>query len=188
MMRSLWSGVAGLRTHQLEMDVIGNNIANVNTTAYKSQATGFSDVLYQTVKSGTGGGENVGSTNTSQVGLGSKVASIYTNITAPGSMQTTGNAFDMMITGDSFFMVSTDGVTRNFTRDGSFTIDAEGNLVTQNNGFYVLGTMGAGGVPDGAATTNLRLITPATNTIAGTATSQAYFKGSLDSLDPALRE
>ena len=187
-MRSLWSGVAGLRTHQLEMDVIGNNIANVNTTAYKSQATGFSDVLYQTVKSGTGGGENVGSTNTSQVGLGSKVSSIYTNITAPGSMQTTGNAFDMMITGDSFFMVSTDGVTRNFTRDGSFTIDAEGNLVTQNNGFYVLGTMGAGGVPDGAATTNLRLITPATNTIAGTATSQAYFKGNLDSLDPALRE
>ncbi|MBE5827213.1 MAG: flagellar hook protein FlgE [Butyrivibrio sp.] len=186
MMRSLWSGVAGLRTHQLEMDVIGNNIANVNTTAYKSQATGFSDVLYQTVKSGTGGGENVGSTNTSQVGLGSKVASIYTNIAAPGSMQTTGNAFDMMITGDAFFIVSTDGVTRNYTRDGSFTIDAEGNLVTQNNGYFVMGTMGDGGVRDGAATTRLQLITPRTNTIAGTATSEAYFKGNLDSLDPTL--
>ena len=77
MMRSLWSGVAGLKTHQLEMDVIGNNIANVNTTSYKSQATGFQDILYQTVKSGTGAGENVGSTNVAQVGLGSKVGSIY---------------------------------------------------------------------------------------------------------------
>ena len=189
MMRSLWSGVAGLRTHQLEMDVIGNNIANVNTTAYKSQATGFSDVLYQTVKSGTGAGENVGSTNTSQVGLGSKVASIYTNITAPGSMQTTGNAFDMMITGDSFFIVSTDGgATRNYTRDGAFTIDAEGNLVTQNNGYYVMGTMGTGGVPDGAATERLTLINERTNTMPGSATKEAYVKGNLDSLDGVLND
>lgn len=192
MMRSLWSGVAGLTTHQLEMDVIGNNIANVNTTAYKSQATGFADILYQTVRNGTGAGDTVATTNASQVGLGSKVASIYTNISKSGSMQTTGNAFDLMITGDSFFVVSSDASTnppvRNFSRDGAFTIDSDGNLVTQNNGFYVLGTMGDGNIPRGGNVnlSNLRLISDDTKTIAGTATSESYFRGNIDSIDPDL--
>ncbi len=188
MLRSLWSGVSGLKTHQMEMDVIGNNIANVNTTAYKSQATGFQDILYQTVKSGTGGGNNLGSTNTSQVGLGSKVGSIYTNISAQGSAITTDNAFDMMITGPSFFMITPDNATVNYSRDGAFTIDEEGSLVTQNNGYHVLGVMGSGGVTEGATVTQLDLITDATKTIAGTATTQAYFKGNIDSLDPQLEE
>ena len=186
MMRSLWSGVAGLTTHQLEMDVIGNNIANVNTTAYKSQATGFADVLYQTVKNGTGAGTNVATTNASQVGLGSKVASIYTNISKSGSMTTTGNAFDLMITGDSFFVVSPDSTTRNFSRDGAFTIDEEGSLVTQNNGFYVMGIMGDGNIQRGnnVNLTNLRLINDNTKNIAGTATSASYFRCNIDIQDP----
>ena len=191
MMRSMWSGVAGLKTHQLEMDVIGNNIANVNTTAYKSQATGFSDVLYQTVKNGTGAGNNLATTNSSQVGLGAKVASIYTNISKSGSMQTTNNAFDLMITGDSFFCISPDQTTQevNFTRDGSFTIDSDGCLVTQNNGYYVMGTMGAGDVGASATIQSpLTLISDATKTIGGTATSAAYFKGNIDSFDPSLEE
>ncbi|MBP3784199.1 MAG: flagellar hook-basal body complex protein, partial [Butyrivibrio sp.] len=152
MMRSMWSGVAGLKTHQLEMDVIGNNIANVNTTSYKAQATGFQDILYQTVKSGTGAGDTVGSTNISQVGLGSKVGSIYTNIAAQGSAVTTDNVMDIMITGPSFFVISPDisGAEMNFSRDGSFAIDANGDLVTKSNGYYVLGTMGQGGITDGA--------------------------------------
>ncbi len=189
MMRSLWSGVAGLNTHQLEMDVIGNNIANVNTTAFKSQATGFQDVLYQTVKNGTGAGDNTATTNISQVGLGSKVGSIYTNITKSGSMQTTNNAFDLMITGDSFFCISPDQTsgTVNFTRDGSFTIDSEGCLVTQNNGYYVMGTMGTGGIGD-TIESPLALITDATSTIGGTATSEAYFKGNIDSEDASLED
>ena len=192
MMRSLYSGVSGLKTHQVKMDVIGNNIANVNTTAYKSQATGFADVLYQTVKNGTGSGDTTATTNVSQVGLGTKVASIYTNISKSGSMQTTGNAFDLMITGDSFFVVSSDASTnpamRNFTRDGAFTIDADGNLVTQNNGFYVFGIMGDGNIPRGGNVnlTNLRLISDATKTIGGTATSASYFSGNIDSLDKDL--
>ncbi|WP_026651952.1 flagellar hook protein FlgE [Butyrivibrio proteoclasticus] len=189
MMRSLWSGVAGLKTHQLEMDVIGNNIANVNTTAYKSQATGFQDVLYQTVKNGTGAGNNMGATNISQVGLGSKVGSIYTNIAKSGSMQTTGNAFDLMITGDSFFIITPDvssGIM-NFSRDGSFTIDAEGNLVTQNNGYYVMGVLGDTQV-NGAAQAPLSLINEQTKHRDGTATSEAYFKGNIDSYDTALKE
>ena len=188
MLRSLWSGVSGLTTHQMEMDVIGNNIANVNTTAYKSQATGFSDVLYQTVKNGTGAGDNVATTNAAQVGLGSKVSSIYTNITKSGSMQTTGNAFDMMITGDSFFVISPDNQTRNFSRDGAFTIDAQGSLVTQNNGYYVMGVMGEDGIRPGANVTRLDLITDATKTIGGTATSASYFRGNIDSLDGSFDE
>ena len=209
MMRSLWSGVAGLKTHQLEMDVIGNNIANVNTTAYKSQATGFSDILYQTVKSGTGGGENVGSTNTSQVGLGSKVASIYTNISAQGSAVTTDNAMDLMITGPSFFIITPDvsGNTVNYSRDGSMTIDANGDLVTQGNGYYVLGTMGTGGIPEGGTVTLSKLnvinrstevitgydadgkaITKMADVLPGEATSETYMKGNLDSDDDVLDE
>ena len=188
MMRSLWSGVSGLTTHQLEMDVIGNNIANVNTTAYKSQATGFSDVLYQTVKNGTGAGDNVATTNAAQIGLGSKVSSIYTNISKSGSMQATGNAFDMMITGDAFFVISPDTQTRNFSRDGAFTIDAQGSLVTQNNGYYVMGVMGEDGIRPGANVTRLDLITDATKTIGGTATSASYFRGNIDSLDGTFDE
>jgi flagellar hook protein FlgE len=197
----MWSGVAGLKTHQMEMDVIGNNIANVNTTSYKAQATGFQDILYQTVKSGTGAGDNVGSTNISQVGLGSKVGSIYTNISAQGSAVTTDNVMDLMITGPSFFVISPDisGAEQNFSRDGSFGIDANGDLVTKANGYYVLGTMGEGGITDGAAVQRLHIINrvPVTNPdgttrqadiMPGQATSQSYFKGNIDELDPSLEE
>ena len=203
MMRSMWSAVAGLKTHQLEMDVIGNNIANVNTTAYKSQATGFQDVLYQTVKEGTGAGQRVAATNIAQVGLGSKLGSVYTNIAAQGSAITTNNVMDLMITGPSFFIISPDSQILNYGRDGSFSIDAEGDLVTQNNGYYVMGVMGDGGVADGAAVTKLRLIDrkPVTETdedgnittkmvdyMDGEGTKATYMKGNLDSEDATLAE
>ena len=186
MMRSLWSAVSGLQTHQLEMDVIGNNIANVNTTAYKSQATGFQDVLYQTIKTGSAGSATKGSTSADQVGLGAKMGSININITKPGSAQTTYNPFDLMITGDSFFVVSESANSPNqekyFTRDGSFTIDAAGSLVTTNNGLYVnfiegVGTVGATG----------SLINEATKTIAGSSTTEGYFKGNIDENDPNVK-
>ena len=201
MMRSLWSAVSGLNTHQLEMDVIGNNISNVNTTAYKSQATGFQDVLYQTIKSGSGAGETKGAISASQVGLGSKVASIYTNISAQGSMQTTGNVLDLMITGPSFFIITPDSTTMNYSRDGSFAIDANGDLVTKSNGYYVMGVMGEGGVADGATLTKLNVINrvevPGKNEgdpprnidyMAGSPTTAAYFKGNIDSDDPNVKE
>lgn len=203
MMRSMWSAVAGLKTHQLEMDVIGNNIANVNTTAYKSQATGFQDVLYQTVKEGTGAGQRVAATNIAQVGLGSKLGSVYTNIAAQGSAITTNNVMDLMITGPSFFIISPDSKILNYGRDGSFSIDAEGDLVTQNNGYYVMGVMGDGGVADGATVSKLRLIDrkPVTETdedgnittkmvdyMDGEGTKATYMKGNLDSEDATLAE
>ena len=182
MMRSLWSGVSGLKTHQMEMDVIGNNIANVNTTSYKSQATGFTDILYQTVRQGAGAGDNTATVNASQVGLGSKVGSIYTNITRQGSAVTTNNAFDLMITGDSFFVVTLPDGTQAFTRDGSFTIDGAGNFVTQNNG-YICNMIAGEGISGTPA-----VMTERTKTMAGQATSEAYLKGNINKDDEVLEE
>ncbi len=140
MMRSLYSGVAGLRTHQTRMDVIGNNIANVNTTAYKSQSMTFSDLMYQTTQAASGANATtgVGGVNARQIGLGSKTSAIKTAITQPGSSQTTNDPFDIMITGDSFFVVS-NGVENFFTRDGSFYVDGAGNLAMTSTGYNVMG-------------------------------------------------
>ena len=140
MMRSLFSGVAGLKTHQTRMDVIGNNIANVNTTAYKSQSMVFNDLLYQTTQaaSGANAATGRGGTNARQIGLGSKTGAISTAITQQGSAQSTNNPFDIMISGESFFVVS-NGSENFFTRDGSFTVDGAGNLVMSSTGYTVMG-------------------------------------------------
>ena len=140
MMRSLYSGVSGLKTHQTKMDVIGNNIANVNTTAYKSMSINFSELMYQTTKSAAGPNATTGTagTNARQIGLGTQSAAITTKITTPGSTQTTGNPFDVKITGDSFFIVN-DGNNTYFTRDGSFYVDAAGNLAMSSTGYNVMG-------------------------------------------------
>ena len=140
MMRSLFSGVAGLKTHQTRMDVIGNNIANVNTTAYKSQNMVFSDLLYQTTQSASGANDSTGrgGINPRQIGLGSKTGAISTAITGQGSAQSTNNPWDIMIEGESFFVVN-DGSQNFFTRDGSFTVDGAGNLVMANTGYMVMG-------------------------------------------------
>ncbi len=140
MMRSLFSGVAGLKTHQTRMDVIGNNIANVNTTAYKAQNMVFSDLLYQQTQAASGANEQTGrgGVNPRQIGLGSKTGAISTAITRQGSAQSTNNPFDIMITGESFFIVN-NGSQNFFTRDGSFTIDGAGNLVMASTGYKVMG-------------------------------------------------
>ena len=102
MMRSLYSGVSGLKTHQVKMDVIGNNIANVNTTAYKSQSITFSELMYQTTQAASGPNATSGTagTNAKQIGLGVKSGAISTAIETAGASQTTGNPFDIRITGD----------------------------------------------------------------------------------------
>lgn len=140
MMRSLFSGVSGLKTHQTRMDVIGNNIANVNTTAYKSQNMVFSDLLYQQTQaaSGANAATGRGGINPRQIGLGSKTAAINTAITRQGSAQSTNNPWDVMISGESFFIVNS-GSQNFFTRDGSFTIDGAGNLVMASTGYRVMG-------------------------------------------------
>lgn len=140
MMRSLFSGVAGLKTHQTRMDVIGNNIANVNTTAYKSMNMVFSDLLYQQTQAASGANADTGrgGINARQIGLGAKTAAINTAITRQGSAQSTNNPWDVMISGESFFIVNS-GSQNFFTRDGSFTIDGAGNLVMASTGYKVMG-------------------------------------------------
>ena len=136
MMRSLYSGVSGLKAHQTKMDVIGNNIANVNTVGFKSSSVLFKDVLYQTTQSSTGATATTGGTNAKQIGLGSSVATISVSHTS-GSAQSTNNPYDLMINGSSFFIVSRGGMNY-FTKVGAFTTDSAGNLVT-GNGDLVMG-------------------------------------------------
>ena len=140
MMRALFSGVSGLKSHQTRMDVIGNNIANVNTVAYKSQSMTFSEVFYQTTQTATGPNADTGKggTNAMQIGLGSSVGSISTAMTTEGATERTDNATDLAITGcNAFFIVSSGGNTY-FTRAGNFTKDESGALVTQS-GANVMG-------------------------------------------------
>jgi len=140
MMRSLYSGVAGLKTHQTRMDVIGNNIANVNTTAFKSSTINFSDLMSQTTQqaSGPNATTGTGGTNARQIGLGVKTGAITMNIDGQGSAQSTGNPFDIMITGQNFFVVN-NGSQNFFTRDGSFYVDGAGNLAMTSTGYNVMG-------------------------------------------------
>ncbi len=138
MMRSLFSGVAGLKTHQVKMDVIGNNIANVNTTSFKSQSITFSDLMYQTTQRASRATETTGGINSRQIGLGAKSGAIATAITQQGATETTNNPFDMRITGDAFYIVNNGNQTL-YTRDGSFYVDGAGNLAMQSTGYFVYG-------------------------------------------------
>lgn len=136
MMRALFSGVTGLRAHQTKMDVIGNNIANVNTTGFKRSTVTFADLFSETTSGASGAQGEIGGINAQQIGLGAMVGAIAMNHN-PGSAQYTGNPLDFAIEGDGFFMVQTpEGVQ--FTRAGNFDVDHDGNLVTRS-GYYVLG-------------------------------------------------
>jgi flagellar hook protein FlgE len=152
MVRSLYSGVSGLTSHQTKMDVIGNNIANVNTYGFKSSRASFSDVYYQSVKTATAGSTSYAGNNPSTVGYGTQVASIDKDM-SQSSFQSTNRTLDLAISGDGFFALGTfssgadggapastsspDALT--YTRNGNFGIDSNGNLVSNNNQF-VLGT------------------------------------------------
>ena len=140
MMRSLYSAVSGLKTHQTRMDVIGNNIANVNTEAFKASSVRFSEIMYQTTSgaSAGNGAAGTGGKNAKQIGLGVKSGAININIEGQGSAQSTGNPFDIMITGDNFFVVN-NGLENFFTRDGSFYVDGGGNLAMTSTGYNVMG-------------------------------------------------
>lgn len=186
MMRSLYSGVAGLRTHQTKMDVIGNNIANVNTTAYKSQSVTFRDLMYQTTQAASGANAEtgVGGTNAKQIGLGVVTGAINTAIAQQGSAQTTNNPFDIMITGDAFFIVN-NGSENFFTRDGSFYVDGAGNLAMTSTGYRVMGWEAdpSTGKPKTGSVTALKIMDPTNMTYPAEATSQARVTGIIDKND-----
>lgn len=186
MMRSLYSGVAGLKTHQTRMDVIGNNIANVNTTAYKSSSMTFSELMSQTTQkaSGANATTGVGGTNAKQIGLGVKAGAINTAITTQGSAQSTGNPFDIMITGDNFFVVS-NGSENFFTRDGSFYVDGAGNLAMTSTGYNVMGwgvDETTGNIKQDTVTA-LRIMSAANMPYPPEATTKANISGILDEND-----
>jgi flagellar hook protein FlgE len=139
MMRSLFSGVSGLKNHQTRMDVIGNNISNVNTYGFKYSRATFQDMLSQTLAGAAKPEENRGGANPKQVGLGMTIASID-RIFTQGSLQTTGNQTDLAISGDGFFVVA-EGDKKYYTRAGSFGLDKDGNMVNPANGLKVQGWM-----------------------------------------------
>ncbi len=184
MMRSLFSGVSGLKSHQTRMDVIGNNIANVNTTGYKSKKLNFSDMLYQTTQAASGPSNNVGGINPRQIGLGVKTAAINTTITQEGATQSTGNPFDLKLTGEAFFVVS-DGTNTYYTRDGSFDVDKAGNLCMASTGYIVKGWPAddEGRIIDGAVS-NLNVM--AKNSYDAAATTKASASGMIDATDTNL--
>ena len=189
MMRSMYSGVAGLKTHQTKMDVIGNNIANVNTVAYKSQSVTFAELMYQTTQSASGPNNitGTGGVNARQIGLGVKASAINTNISSQGASQTTNNPFDIQITGDTFFIVS-NGAENMFTRDGSFYVDGVGNLAMTSKGYNVMGW----GVDPTTMTIKkdtvqpLRIMSPENLTYPPEATSKAYLSGIIDKNDTSV--
>ncbi|MFZ5967021.1 MAG: flagellar hook protein FlgE [Bacillota bacterium] len=195
MMRAIYSGVSGLKAHQQAMDVIGNNVANVNTTAYKASRVTFSDIFNQTLSSATGADPTTGrgGSNAKQVGLGSQVASIDI-LMSRGSTETTGNTTDLAINGNGFFIVR-NGTTGEymFTRAGNFSIDENGNLTT-SDGMNIYGWQDYGGTKQSDGTykfdTNtgvepINIYSDSYNKnkkiISADATGKAAFTGSLDS-------
>ena len=139
MMRSLFSGVSGLQNHQTRMDVIGNNIANINTTGFKRNRVNFQDILYQQLQGAARPTDEIGGVNPREVGLGMSVASIDT-VHTQGSLQTTGIGTDLAISGNGFFVLDNAG-QQLFTRAGAFSVDANGYLVNPANGMRVQGWM-----------------------------------------------
>src|SRR5581483_8305895 len=135
---SLFDGVSGLSNHQTWMNVIGNNIANVNTTGYKDLQFNFADVIYQTLKGASGGvAQGPGGTDFNQVGLGTQNASIISN-QQEGSLSTTNLPTDFAIEGDGFFIVN-DGQADHYTRDSNFIVDGQGNINAASTGFHLRG-------------------------------------------------
>ncbi|MBI9114578.1 flagellar hook protein FlgE [Sanguibacter suaedae] len=177
MLRSLFAGISGLRSHQTMLDVTGNNIANVNTTGFKASQTQFKDTLSQVITNAGGAQAGVGGTNPAQVGLGVQVGGITTNF-QQGASQVTNRSTDMMISGDGFFVVSKNGQDF-YTRSGAFDFDANGNLVT-GEGALVQGWAAVDGAvnPNGPLV-DLRLPTTVLN--GAEATSSVTFGGNLPS-------
>ncbi|WP_455714414.1 flagellar hook protein FlgE [Anaerosporobacter sp.] len=189
MMRSLYSGVSGLKVHQTKMDVIGNNIANVNTIGFKASTVQFSDVFYQTTQSASGANALTGTagTNAKQIGLGATLSSITASMSTQGGSQRTDNATDLMITGNAFFVVN-NGNGNYFTKNGSFTIDGSGYLATES-GYYVMGWSPDPDDPNKIKQDTVNKIaiqTPENSTTPPEATTDVTLKGNIDKTDSNL--
>ncbi|GAA1648034.1 flagellar hook protein FlgE [Georgenia ruanii] len=175
MLRSLFSGISSLRSHQTMLDVTGNNIANVNTTGYKAARTQFEDTLSQVLQNAGAPQAGQGGTNPAQVGLGVQVAAITNNFT-DGATQQTGSPLDMKITGDGFFIINS-GTEQLYTRAGAFTLDALGQLTTPGGALVQGWGVDANGKVDPTKFGNISL--PVSTTMGARATAEAVFEGNL---------
>lgn len=190
MMRSLYSAVSGLKTHQTRMDVIGNNIANVNTEAFKSSRVTFTEIMYQTTASASGGNAatGVGGINAKQIGLGVSTGATTISITTAGAAETTGNPFDLKLTDSestNFFIVS-DGTNTFFTRSGSYYVDGNGFLCMTSTGYTLMGWQvdPTTGEIKKDTVTPLQVMSAANQTSAPEATTLGAASGILDKNDP----
>lgn len=152
MLRSMYSGISGLRNFQTKLDVIGNNIANVNTMGFKKGRVVFKDVISQTMAGASAPGVDRGGVNPKQIGLGSQISVIDT-LHSPGSPASTGQTLDLAISGDGFFQVM-DGIEVMYTRAGNFYMDRNGNLV-DGDGRYVVGADGIINIPPSASSMSI---------------------------------
>lgn len=187
MMRSLFSGVSGLKNHQTRMDVIGNNISNVNTTGFKSGRVTFADSLSQTLNAASAANGTTGGTNPKQIGLGSKVASIDTLFT-DGSIQSTGNNTDLCLSGNGLFIVN-DGAKTYYTRNGAFSFDGTGNYVN-SAGLYVQGWMNESKTDNDVVNTNgatSKITVKAGQSMAASATKTATYGYNLDASELVIK-
>ncbi len=176
MMRSMFSGVSGLRSHQSMMDVVGNNIANVNTVGFKKPQVTFQEALNQTLRGPGGPGDGRGGSNPIQIGLGVRLASID-GIFTQGASQVTGRPTDLAISGEGFFILEMDGA-RVYSRAGSFGWDQSGNLVAPG-GFRVQGWVadGQGAINTQTAVSGIKL--PLSQVIEPAQTGQVQLGGNL---------
>ena len=177
MLRSLFSGITGLRQHQNLMDVVSNNIANVNTTGYKSSSVVFEDTLSQLMRAAGAATEDRGGLNPAQIGLGVQLGGIATNF-SQGSAQNTGRSTDLMIQGDGFFVVRS-GTENVYTRAGAFTFDSNGTLVTPEGRIVQGWTADAGVVSIDDPIGDIRL--PAGTMLPPTATTTVTASGNITS-------
>ncbi|TMU87782.1 flagellar basal-body rod protein FlgF [Bacillus sp. BHET2] len=184
MLRSMYSGISGMKNFQTKLDVIGNNIANVNTYGYKKGRVTFQDLMNQTVSGASRATENRGGQNAKQIGLGSSLSSIDT-IQTQGSLQTTGRSLDVAISGDGYFVVR-QGNNEMFTRAGNFYLDSNGNLVTGQGNLVQGYPVNANGEVNKSGVADIKIDT--NTTMAPQATSKATYNGNLKSSAPNATE
>ncbi len=177
MMRSMFSGVSGLKSHNTRMDVIGNNIANVNTTGFKASRVTFADMISQNLSGASAPNGTIGGTNPKQVGLGTSVSSVDL-LFGDASVQGTGKNTDLAMTGNGLFVVNR-GQERFYTRNGAFEFDAEGNYVMPGSGLRVQGWMANNGVLNTKAPVG-DIQVPAGKSMGAEATQTATYTNNLD--------
>lgn len=190
MLRSFMSGIAGMKSYQTKMDVIGNNVANVNTIGFKASSVNFSDVFYQNIQSATSSSIQTqkSGTNSKQIGYGSAIASINNTVSTQGGSQTTSRALDMMINGNAFFIIGMDGQNY-FTKNGAFDIDGSGYLSTESGGLVMGWNVDneTGNIVQDTVSP-IQIWSPENSYAAPKGTTDTYFQGNIDSNNVALEK